>query len=191
MTPPRGRAVPITPAHDLSQFRCTEQSLNEWLTLYALRNEEEGSSRTFVVCDERSPVVIAYYSLAASSLERCAVHRSVGQGSPDPVPAVLLGRLAVTREREGQELGAMLLGEALLRAAFPGTLHVGARAFAIEAKSPDVATWYTKKVPDLRRGKTDDLTLTIPLAKVRASVETPDDLERWLGPASEWSAPYR
>jgi hypothetical protein len=36
----------LTAAHDLTQFQCGEEELDDWLKRRALQNEESGASRT-------------------------------------------------------------------------------------------------------------------------------------------------
>jgi len=53
-------------SHDLSRFQCGDPALDEWLRRRALRNEESGASRTYVICVERQ--VVGYYVLAAGAV---------------------------------------------------------------------------------------------------------------------------
>src|ERR1700680_1171751 len=86
---------PLSPDHLLADFDSGEVSLDEWLRQRARTNEAAGGSRTFVATVERR--AIGYYSIAASAvLHRIAVG-NLRRNMPDPVPVVLLGRLAVDR----------------------------------------------------------------------------------------------
>src|SRR5712691_2019932 len=93
-TPDRGKPTapePLAPDHDLEPFACGVAALDDWLKRRARRNEAEGASRTFVTCLGRR--VIGYYSLAAGSVLHAAATGKVRRNMPDPLPAVLLGRL--------------------------------------------------------------------------------------------------
>ena len=107
--------APITQAHELESFESGEPSLDAWLKQRALKNHAVGASRCFVVCAGAS--VIGYYSLSAGAISREAAPKTMRRNQPDPLPVLLLGRLAVDRRRHNQGLGQALLRDAMLRAA--------------------------------------------------------------------------
>ena len=82
--------------HRLDGFGCEEPALADWLRKRALKNQFEGASRTFVVCNGAD--VIGYYALAAGAVSYVAAPGSVRRNMPDPVPVMVLGRLAVHTE---------------------------------------------------------------------------------------------
>ncbi len=102
------------------------------------------TARTFVWTprDERERVV-AYYSLAGHVIERSAMPAKIGRGSPDSSPAVLLARLAVAKNMQGEGLGAMLLAEALTRAARTAQI-VAARFVVVDAIDESAAMFYAR-----------------------------------------------
>lgn len=109
--------------HDLSLFDCGEPSLNDWLIRRARTNQASGGSRTFVLC--RAGFVVGYYSLAVGAV---AVTLAPGRGRSriaEPVPVVVLSRLAVDRSLHGQGLGRALLRDALRRT-LPAARAIGA-----------------------------------------------------------------
>lgn len=103
----------LQPQHDVSKFDCGEHVLNEWLRRRALQNQQSGASSTYVVLDQMR--VVGYYSLAAGSVARETVPGRVRRNVSDPVPVVVLGRLAVDRDFHGQGIGRALLRDAILR----------------------------------------------------------------------------
>ncbi|HEX5509800.1 MAG TPA: GNAT family N-acetyltransferase [Pseudolabrys sp.] len=104
--------APLTPEHALDVFTGVTP-LDEWLKRRALRNEADGASRTFITCVGSR--VVGYYCLAAASVLHEAATGKVRRNMPEPVPAVLIGRLAVDRNWRGKGIGADLLRDALLR----------------------------------------------------------------------------
>jgi GNAT superfamily N-acetyltransferase len=132
---------PLAPDHELDHFESGVASLDEWLRRRARRNEAEGASRTFVVCAGRR--VVGYYSLAAGSILRSAASGNVRRNMPDPVPVLLLGRLAVDRAWHGKGLGADLLSDAVLRT-IGAAESVGVRAILVQAASEDAKNFYEK-----------------------------------------------
>lgn len=129
----------LRPEHDLSAFDCGEPVMNDWLKRRALGNQSSGASRTFVVADEIQ-VVRGYYALAAGAVDHATAVSTIRRNMPNPVPVMVLGRLAVDRSYHGKGLGADLLQNALLRtsrlaqeigirALIAHALHNQARAF--------------------------------------------------------------
>jgi predicted N-acetyltransferase YhbS len=113
--------TPITMEHEVSGFDCGESSLNEWLKRRALKNQATGASRCFVVCCEG--VVVAYYTLSAGAISHETSPKAMRRNMPNPLPVLLLGRLAVDRRYHNQGIGQALLRDAMLRA-----VHVSAEA---------------------------------------------------------------
>src|ERR1700726_5291350 len=96
----------ISPNHELTQFQSGEPALDDWLRKRALRNEETGASRTYVVCTGGR--VVGYYALATGGVAQVLAPGRVRRNMPDPVPVMILGRLAVDRSWQGRNLGASL-----------------------------------------------------------------------------------
>lgn len=100
---------------DFLAFECGEPVLNEWLQRRALPNQLTGASRTFVVADKHGRVY-GYYAMAAGAVAHQMATSSVRRNMPDPVPVMVLARLAVDRRAQGVKLGASLLQDAVRRA---------------------------------------------------------------------------
>jgi GNAT superfamily N-acetyltransferase len=129
----------ITPEHDVADFDCGVLVLDAWLKEHALKNEESGASRTYVICSGRR--VVGYYALAAGSILNARAPSAVRRNMPDPIPVILLGRLAVAKSCQGKGLGKALLRDAVLR-----TIHAseitGVRALLVHAISEEVKSFY-------------------------------------------------
>jgi GNAT superfamily N-acetyltransferase len=135
-------AEPLARTHDTSQFDCgRHESLTNWLKRMALMNQASGDTRTFVV--HRANRVAGYYSLAPASIARAAATRRAAQHAPDPIPVVLLARLAVDKSEQGRGLGRALLKDALIRAA-AGAEMIGGRAVLVHAIDDEAAAFYRK-----------------------------------------------
>lgn len=105
---------PLSPDHQVNSFACGESVLDEWLKRLALGNQSSGASRTFFVATTEREVM-GYYALAAGAVTHQDATRSIRQNMPDPVPVMVLGRLAVDARAQGMKLGAALLQDALQR----------------------------------------------------------------------------
>lgn len=139
-----GRPRAITPQDDVTGFGCGEQSLDDWLTLRAIRNELANVSRTFVTIERESELVAGYYCLSSSSVARERAGRVLGaHGTPDPVPVILIGRLAVDERFAGQGVGASLLQDAVIKGVEASRI-VGSRAFLVHALNDRAASFYRR-----------------------------------------------
>ncbi len=118
-------------------------SLDNWLSNRAIANERAGASRTFVSVDKESQVVAGYYCLAASSLRSEDAAGALKRNMPDPIPIILIGRLAVDERFSGRGLGASLLQDALMKSVEAARL-VGARAVLVHALTEGAESFYSK-----------------------------------------------
>ncbi|MBK8452604.1 MAG: GNAT family N-acetyltransferase [Thiofilum sp.] len=130
---------PLQDHHDLSAFDCGEPILNEWLKQRARKNEVLGASRTFVVCNVMS--VVGYYALAAGSVTHDLAVSKIKRNMPDPIPVIILGRLAIDQHYKRQGLGYSLLQDVLLRC-HAAAQHIGARALLVHALSESAKQFY-------------------------------------------------
>ena len=131
---------PLTVAHRVSDFACGELSLDEWLKRRALNNQQSGASRTFVVVDEADQV-LGYYALAAGAVAHQLATGAVRRNMPDPVPVLVLGRLAVDRRAQGIQLGAGMLQDAVNRA-ISVSQNTGVRALLVQALNEQARGFY-------------------------------------------------
>ncbi|HKS81685.1 MAG TPA: GNAT family N-acetyltransferase [Candidatus Acidoferrales bacterium] len=131
----------VTPAHDLSAFDCGESGLNDWLRKRALSNEESGASRTYVVCSAGR--VIGYYALASGAIALAAAPDRIRRNMPDPLPVIILGRLAVDLSWQGKTIGGSLLRDAILRVLQAAEI-AGIRAILVHAISDGARRFYDR-----------------------------------------------
>lgn len=130
----------LTAAHHVSHFECGEATLDEWLKRRAMSNQLTGASRTFVVVDETNHV-LGYYAMAAGAVAHQLVTSAIRRNMPDPVPVMVLGRLAVDRSAQGIKLGAALLKDALNRTLRIAE-HTGVRALLVHALHDEAKQFY-------------------------------------------------
>ena len=137
MRPPE----PLGPQHQLERFDCGNAALNRWLQQRAMANERQGVSRTVVICADEGSYVIAYACLSAGAIVLAEVPGALRRNMPDPLPVVVLGRLAVDLRQQGQGLGSALVADALRRSVAARRL-VGARALLVHAIDEQAAAFY-------------------------------------------------
>ncbi len=132
--------TPLTSAHDISGFSSGERILDDWLKRRALANQTSGASRTFVVVNEEDRV-FGFYSLATGAVAHRDASRSIRQNMPDPIPVMVLGRLAVDQQAQGQKLGGALLQDALRRS-LAVSENAGVRALLVHALNERAKQFY-------------------------------------------------
>lgn len=140
MSLPLSAPQPLAAHHVLNEFACGEASLDEWLKRRALTNQLSGASRTFVVADSDHRVY-GYYAMAAGAVSHQAATSSVRRNMPDPVPVMVLARLAVDHRAQGSSLGAALLKDAVGRA-LSVSQNAGVRALLVHALNERAKQFY-------------------------------------------------
>ena len=158
---------PISADHVLAGFDSGQPSLDTWLTARALRNEREGGSRTYVVCDKG--VVAAYYCLAAGSAQRPDMPGRIRRNMPDPIPVMLMGRLAVARSHQGMGIARGLVGDAISRTLKAAEI-AGIRALLVHALNDDAARFYRHL--GFLESPVDPLVLALPVDTARRAIDT-------------------
>ncbi|GLI28571.1 N-acetyltransferase GCN5 [Agromyces rhizosphaerae] len=163
------RPRPIDDDDELDGFDCGEPSLDDWLIRLARRNERNGSSRTFVSSAVGEHRIAGYYAVAMHALVHDRAPSRLRRNSPDPIPVILLGRLAVDSRDQGRGLGASLLQDAMLRCVAAADA-VGALAIVVDAIDDDAVAFYVRwgftLMPDSRR------CLYLLMKDVRATIAT-------------------
>ncbi len=157
----------LTPQHDLEHFDSGVLALDDWLKRHALANEQAGGSRTYVVRAGRR--VIGYYALATGGVAQVAAPGRVRRNMPDPVPVMVLGRLAVDRRYQGRGLGMGLLRDAILRTLRAAEVG-GIRAILVHAIAEEAKRFYERH--GLVESPIDPMMLMITIADARKSLGT-------------------
>ena len=156
--------VPIDSLHDTSAFSCGNEALDEWLKTTALRAEGR-SARTYVVC--AGQIVMGYYCLATGSAARSTAPGKVRRNAPDPVPMMIVGRLAVTATCQARGIGSGMLRDALRRVLQAAEV-VGCRAVLVHAIDQAAVDFYAGhgfiEFPGASR------TMFLPLDSLQASL---------------------
>lgn len=158
---------PLGDHHMLEGFSCGEPILDTWLMARARKNERDGASRTYVVCDGNT--VVAYYCVATGAVAHAQTTGKIRRNMPDPIPVMVLGRLAVSANLAGQGVGTALLRDAILRT-WNAAEIAGIRALLAHALNETAAKFYERS--DFTRSPTDPLVMLLPLSAVRATLST-------------------
>lgn len=149
----------LTPQHDVEAFDSGVAALDDWLKRRALADEQAGASRTYVIC--AAGRVVGYYALATGAVAQAAATGRVRRNMPDPVPVMVLGRLAVDRAYQDGGLGAGLLRDAILRTLQAAGIG-GIRAILVHAISEEAKRFYERH--GFVESPIDPMTLMITIA---------------------------
>ncbi len=133
--------MPLTEHHLTDGFSCGEDSLDQWLKQRSLKNQIQGASRTFVVCD--GVRVVAYYALASGAVTSQDATGRFRRNMPDPIPVVVLGRLAVDQMLHGNGFGRALIRDAGLRV-IQAASAIGIRGMTVHALTDEAEAFYEK-----------------------------------------------
>ncbi len=156
----------LTASHDRSRFACGKPALNQFLKKYALINQENEISRTYVAT--RGESVVGYYTLAFGSVSHAEATLSVKAQLPQyPIPVILLARLAVDVREKGKGLGKGLLKDAMLRTLAAADI-AGLRAMLTHAKDEEAKHFYLRY--GFRESPIEPLTLMLNIKDIRASL---------------------
>jgi GNAT superfamily N-acetyltransferase len=154
--------------HDVSGFECGYSALDDWLRSRALANEETGASRTYVVCVDQgngkiiARQVVGYYALAVGAVSHTEAPGRVRRNMPDPIPVMILGRLAVHKNYQGRRIGPALLRDAVLRTLRAAEI-AGIRAILVHAISEDAKQFYERS--GFSASPLNPMTLMVTLAQ--------------------------
>ncbi|HEU4723553.1 MAG TPA: GNAT family N-acetyltransferase [Gemmatimonadaceae bacterium] len=128
--------------HDRSRFDSGEPALDDWLRRFAGQNRRRDTAATWVIATPEDRVV-AYASLSMTAIDRSAAPRKVAKQAPDPVPALLLGRLAVDKDFAGLGVGTALVAY-VLATAVELNAKAACRAVVVAALDARARAWWER-----------------------------------------------
>lgn len=152
--------------HYLDQFDCGVPALDDWLRRRARQNQSGGASRTFVINSEHG--VIGYYALASSCVAQSIASGRIKRNMPDPIPVVVLGRLAVDRSQHGRGLGRGMFVDAALRV-LNAANEIGIRGILVHAISEEAKKFYLAL--GFEPSPIEPMTLMVTLSDIRAALQ--------------------
>lgn len=146
MAPPRPdlRVEALAAHHDRDAFSCGIDSLDRYLRSQAGQDVRRRANGVFIlVAADAVETVLGYYTLCAASLPQGAVPAAARKHVPryPLVSATLIGRLAVSRTRQGDGLGSLLLADAVQRA-YASAETVGSSMLVVDALNERAAAFY-------------------------------------------------
>lgn len=158
---------PIEATDNTTDFDSGEASLDRYLTDRALTNHLADLARCYVCADSDTGTVLGYYTLSAVAVEHAGLPGRVRRNAPNPVPAVLLGRLAVDVKAQNAGLGRFLVRDAIL-STLVAAERIGVRVLLVHALHEQAAGFY--EALGFKRSPTDPLHLHLLLTDARRSL---------------------
>lgn len=139
----------IEPDDVRSGFRCGKHPLDDYFARHAVANDRDGIGRAYVLRrsehDESSlPRALGFYTLSMALVESQQAAKALDGKLPRyPLPAALVGRLAVDERARGKRLGEKLLLDALRRVVDASNI-LGCIGVIVDAKDGDAERFYAK-----------------------------------------------
>ncbi len=164
---PLSAPEPLREDHQTDSFDSGEPVLDDWLRRRARINQASGASRTYVVCEGRR--VVAYYALASGAIAHGVAPGRVRRNTPDPIPVVVLARLAVDRDYQGRGMGRALFRDAARRV-LQAADTIGIRAIVVHAISDEAREFYLAL--GFEPSPAEAMTLVVTLRDVQAALES-------------------
>lgn len=144
MNEPRLVIEPLGPQHDRDSFMCGEPAVDDYLRRRASQDTRRRVARVFVAVGAAPEEIAGYYTLSAASFEKDELPAGIARRLPHyPVPAVVVGRLAVSRSFQGRGLGETLLLDAVRRVV-RASATIAAYAVVVDAKNEAGPAFYER-----------------------------------------------
>jgi GNAT superfamily N-acetyltransferase len=131
---------PLNEKHDRSAFRSGSDALDRYLKERVSQDIRRRVAGCFVAVDSAGRIA-GYYTLAASSVALDVLPQDTAKRLPryPVVPVVLIGRLAVAEDHQGEGLGSALIADAIMRT---DRLGIGAFVLIVDAKDDRARSFY-------------------------------------------------
>lgn len=150
-----------------STFTSGADELDTWLRDFSWQNQRANNAVTYVAMLDG--VVVGYYAIAAAGVSHAAASASFAKRRPDPIPCVLLARLAVDRRAQGKGVGSALFRDALTRTV-QASEALGAAGMLIHCRDQAAKDFYLS-LSDAIQSPLDDMQLLIPMKDIAAQVD--------------------
>jgi predicted GNAT family N-acyltransferase len=130
--------------HDRSSFFCGVPELDRYFDHQAGQDARRKVAAPFVMVDP-SGKIMGYYTLSSYGIRPTELPPQIAKKLPKYplIPTTLLGRLAISREYQGQKLGRLLLMDALHRS-WKNTSEVASVGVVAEAYDENARAFYAR-----------------------------------------------
>ncbi|TCS40206.1 GNAT family N-acetyltransferase [Reinekea marinisedimentorum] len=157
----------LTADHNIENFNCGNEELDSWLAKKALKSQNRSHARVYVATDSATEQVVGYYAISMGSVQREASISPLKRNSPNPIPMVILGRLAVHEDYQGHSIGSGLLKDCVLRSTHAMST-VGGAGILVHAIDEAAQKFYLKF--GFTESPFDTLTLMARIVDIEAAM---------------------
>ena len=135
---------PLGSHHERAAFSCGEHALDGYIRRQASQDARRRVAQVFVAVAGRPGDIAGYYTLSATSFEKNELPVELARRLPHyPVPAAVIGRLAVDHRSQGRGLGEILLLDAIRRVVRASNA-IGVYAIVVDAKNDRARAFYER-----------------------------------------------
>ena len=156
----------FTKDHNFSNFFSGKPELDVWLLKKALNSQNRNNARTYVVKDSTTEEVVGYYAIAMGSVQREHAIANLRRNSPNPIPMVVLARLAVHENYHGIGIGSGLLKDCVQRSVHAMEV-VGGAGILVHAIDQTAKTFYKKF--GFQQSSFDEMILMARICDIKAA----------------------
>lgn len=133
---------PLGKHHNRAAFSCGVDELDSYLKERAGQDVRRRVAQVFMCCEDGDHTILGYYTLRSLSIDLSSLPGNRARRLPKhPVPAALIGRLAVSERAQGQGIGKMLLADAVERT-LAASENIAIYALVVDAKDEDAKQFY-------------------------------------------------
>ena len=156
----------LSETHDLSDFDCGRPELNDWLVKKALKSQQRNNAKVYIVTDSITTKVIGYYAIAMGSVQREGAIAALRRNSPNPIPMIVLARLAVNDSYHGKGIGVGLLKDCVKRSVYAMNV-VGGAGILVHAIDDSAKGFYARF--GFKESTFDSMTLMARIKDIEAA----------------------
>lgn len=129
---------------EIDKFKCGVSSLDHFLRNFALLNQKNNISQTYILHPKDKKGIVGYYSISSTNVIKKELPYTITGDLPNyPIPCMLIGRLAVDRKYQKMGFGKYLLYDALKRAVVISDI-IGCYAVIVDALDKIASDFYKK-----------------------------------------------
>lgn len=129
---------PLAKHHDKQAFDCGNDDINRYLKMMASQHAKKGIARTHVLAD--GATIKAFYTLSTGLIDNS---QKLINGYPHQIPCIIIGRIGVDSQYQGQGLSKIAIAHALQMIKQISRL-AGVAFTVIDAKDEHLASYYER-----------------------------------------------
>lgn len=165
----------LRPTDRRESFTSGKHSLDDFFHRHALNNHIQGISKVYVAVErDDDDDVLGYFALSAADVESRDISALTDVSLPGyPIPAFIIGRLAVDRSAQGRGVGRTLITEAL-RVCLTLSRSIATFGVIVDALDEEVVTFYERYGFVVLPPERFPQRMFLPMSTIKAATEGGD-----------------